>query len=237
MQWIISVANLTNIDYMKRELLTVLNLILLLFVSPSFAQQGNVKIGRLVYQGGGDWYANPTSLPNLIKFCNEYLGTNISKVEDINVGSEEIYNYPFIHMTGHGNVIFNLRETDNLRNYLLSGGFIHIDDNYGMDPYIRKELKKIFPEYDLVELPFDHPIYHQKYDFPNGLPKIHEHDKKPPQGFGILHEGRLICFYTYECDLGDGWEDIDVHNDPEEVRLKALKMGANIIQYVFMGEN
>lgn len=237
MQWIISVANLINIDYMKRELLTVLNLILLLFVSPSFAQQGNVKIGRLVYQGGGDWYANPTSLPNLIKFCNEYLGTNISKVEDINVGSEEIYNYPFIHMTGHGNVIFNLRETDNLRNYLLSGGFIHIDDNYGMDPYIRKELKKIFPEYDLVELPFDHPIYHQKYDFPNGLPKIHEHDKKPPQGFGILHEGRLICFYTYECDLGDGWEDIDVHNDPEEVRLKALKMGANIIQYVFMGEN
>ncbi|NLJ06903.1 MAG: DUF4159 domain-containing protein [Sphingobacteriales bacterium] len=206
--------------------------IILAFFHNSYGQTG-IKIGRLVYRGGGDWYANPTSLPNLVTFCNKNLGTNITGVEDVNVGSEEIFNYPFIHMTGHGNVIFSPQEVQNLRNYLLAGGFLHIDDNYGMDKFVRNEIKKIFPEHELVELPFDHPIYHQKFNFPNGLPKIHEHDGKPPQGFAIVHEGRVVLFYSYECDLGDGWEDQSVHKDPEEVRQKALKMGANLIQYAF----
>ena len=136
-------------------------------------------------------------------------------------------------MTGHGNVIFSNEDIKNLRNYLIGGGFIHIDDNYGMDKYIRRELKKLFPEYELIELPFNHPIFHQKYNFINGLPKIHEHDNKQAQAFGIFHDNRMICLYTYECDLGDGWEDKEVHNDSEATRLKALKMGANIIQFVF----
>ncbi|MFC2114453.1 DUF4159 domain-containing protein [Bacteroidota bacterium] len=209
--------------------------ILLLFGLSVQAQNSNLKIGRLVYRGGGDWYANPTSLPNLIKFANSNLGTNIAEVKDVDAASEELFNYPFIHMTGHGNVVFGLQEIENLRTYLLHGGFLHIDDNYGMDPYIRAEIKKLFPEYELVELPFDHPIYHMSYNFPLGLPKIHEHDKKAPQGFAIIHEGRVVLFYTYECDLGDGWEDQRVHNDPEDVRLRALQMGANILQYAFMG--
>ncbi|MBL6964427.1 MAG: DUF4159 domain-containing protein [Bacteroidetes bacterium] len=198
-------------------------------------QNSSLKMGRLVYRGGGDWYANPTSLPNLMKFSNQHLKTTIAKVDDVDVASEEIYNYPFIHMTGHGNVVFNAQEIENLRNYLLSGGFLHIDDNYGMDIYIRSEIKKVFPEYELVELPFNHPIYHQKYNFHKGLPKIHEHDQKAPQGFAIVHEGRVVLYYTYESDLGDGWEDQRVHNDSEETRLKALQMGANILQYAFMG--
>lgn len=212
--------------------------IILLSSSTSIAfAQSSIKVARLVYQGGGDWYANPTSLPNLVKFCNQNIGTTIAAPEDVEVGSPNIFNYPFIHMTGHGNVVFSPQEIENLRNYLFSGGFLHIDDNYGMDPYIRTELKKVFPEYDLVELPFDHPIFHQKFDFKNGLPKIHEHDGKRPQAFGIIHQGRLILLYTYECDLGDGWEDKDVHKDPDDIRLKALQMGANIVQYVFMGKD
>lgn len=218
-----------------KKLLLILFLIIL--ADAGFSQSGNLKIGRLVYGGGGDWYANPTSLPNLVKFCNTNLGTNIVAAEDVEVGSKDIFNYPFIHMTGHGNVVFSPSETDNLRNYLFSGGFLHIDDNYGMDQFIRTELKRVFPEYDLVELPYSHPIFHQKYEFPHGLPKIHEHDGKPPQAFGIFHHGRMILLYTYECDLGDGWEDKDVHNDSDEIRLKALQMGANILQYVFLGEN
>jgi hypothetical protein len=173
-------------------------------------------------------------LPNLIKFCNANLGTNIDPQQAIvEAGSPEIFNYPFVHMTGHGNVVFSAREADNLRNYLLAGGFLHIDDNYGMDPFIRPQLKKIFPELELVELPFNHPIYNQKYQFPNGLPKIHEHDNKPPKGYGLIYNGRLVCFYTYETDLGDGWEDPEVHGNSVETRTKALRMGANIISYVF----
>ncbi len=199
-----------------------------------FPQDTSVKIGLLKYSGGGDWYANPTSLPNLIKFCNKELNTNIfTDYLTVETGSMDIYSCPLIHMTGHGNVIFSDKDAENLRNYLLAGGFLHIDDNYGMDKYIRREIKKVFPDDEFVEIPFSHPIYHQKYDFPNGLPKIHLHDGKTPQGFGILHKGRLVCFYTYECDLGDGWEDQSVHNDSQETRLKALKMGANIISYVF----
>jgi hypothetical protein len=198
------------------------------FTPPSF------QIGLLKYQGGGDWYANPTSLPNLVKFANRNLSTNISEdIATVDVGSAEIVNYPFLHMTGHGNVVFSDQEVQNLRNYLISGGFLHIDDNYGMDKFIRLQLKRVFPELELLELPFDYPIYHQKYNFPNGLPKIHEHDGKPAQGFGLIYEGRLVVFYSYECDLGDGWEDPAVHGDSEATRLKALQMGANILQYVF----
>jgi hypothetical protein len=206
---------------------------LFLFSFQSFAQKG-VQIALLKYNGGGDWYANPTSLTNLIKFCNDNLKTNlVPDYATVEVGSPEIFNYPFIHMTGHGNWYLNDQEAQNLRNYLIGGGFLHIDDNYGLNPYVRPQLKKVFPELDLVELPFDHPIYHQKFEFPNGLPKIHEHDGKPPQGFGLIYEGRLVCFYSYETDLGDGWEDQDVHHDPEAKRLEALKMGANLISYVF----
>jgi hypothetical protein len=198
------------------------------FIPPSF------QIALLKYSGGGDWYANPTSLPNLVKFANSNLSTNISEdIATVDAGSAEIMNYPFIHMTGHGNVVFSDQELQNLRNYLIAGGFLHIDDNYGMDKFIRPQLKKIFPELDLVELPFSHPIYNQKYNFPSGLPKIHEHDGKAPQGFGLIYEGRLVLFYSYECDLGDGWEDPAVHGDSAPTRLKALQMGANLLQYVF----
>lgn len=208
-------------------------IIFLLSIILSYGQT-SVKIALLKYNGGGDWYANPTSLPNLIKFCNKELLTNIHpEPSTVEVGSADIFNYPFIHMTGHGNVFFSPQEVQNLRNYLIGGGFLHIDDNYGMNDFIRREMKKVFPECDFVELPFSHPIYHQKFSFSKGLPKIHEHDGKPPQGFGIIYEGRLVCFYSYETDLGDGWEDLDVHNDPEEKHIEALKMGANIIQYVF----
>ena len=193
-----------------------------------------VKIALLKYTGGGDWYANPTSLNNLIRFCNQNLNTSIEKENaTVEVGSSDIFNYPFIHMTGHGNVVFSPQEISNLRKYLEGGGFLHIDDNYGLNEYIRKEMKKVFPELDFIELPYAHPIYHQKFDFVKGLPKIHEHDGKAAQGFGLIYKGRLVCFYSYECDLGDGWEDQSVHNDPEPIRLKALQMGANLIRYVF----
>jgi hypothetical protein len=197
------------------------------------ADPPSLRMGLLKYRGG-DWYSNPTSLPNLAKFCNQYLGTNFDlDYGEVEVGSVELYNYAFLHMTGHGNVIFSDAEAENLRNYLIAGGFLHIDDNYGMDPYIRVAMKKVFPELGFIELPFEHEIYRQKFEFKNGLPKIHKHDGKPPQGFGLFWEGRLVCFYSYECDLGNGWEDQAVHNDPEEVRIQALRMGANIIQYVF----
>lgn len=202
----------------------------------AFAQETSVRIALLKYSGGGDWYANPTSLPNLIEFCNRNLKTNIfPDYGTVEAGSPEIFNYPFVHMTGHGNVIFSEQEAKNLRDYLISGGFLHIDDNYGMDQYVRREMKKLFPELEFVELPFSHPVYHQKYHFNQGLPKVHEHDKKAPQGFGLVYEGRVVCFYTYECDLGDGWEDREVHNDPEAVRQEALKMGANIVSFAFGG--
>jgi hypothetical protein len=193
-----------------------------------------LKLALLKYGGGGDWYANPTALTNLARFCNEQLGTDIDPdYATVEVGSAEIFNYPFLHMTGHGNVVFSDQEADNLRQYLLGGGFLHIDDNYGMDPFIRPSLKKVFPELELVELPDDHPVYRQTFSFPRGLPKIHQHDDKPSQGFGIFWEGRLVCFYSFECDLGDGWEDPSVHHDPEEKRLQALRMGANLVQFAF----
>ncbi|WP_394749435.1 DUF4159 domain-containing protein [Spongiimicrobium salis] len=192
------------------------------------------KIATLKYNGGGDWYSNPTALPNLIAFCNRNIGTTITtKPETVEVGNTAIFQYPFLHMTGHGNVFFSQEEADNLRTYLLSGGFLHIDDNYGMEPYLRKELPKVFPDKELIELGADHPIFQQTYSFPEGLPKIHEHEGKRPQAFGIFHNNRLILLFTYESDLGDGWEDEEVHNDPAPIRTKALQMGANIIQYAF----
>lgn len=213
----------------------------LLFLLTPFAilaQEGNFQIAILNYNGGGDWYSNlETSLPNLIEFTNQNLKTNI-KLEQaiVEPSNAELFDYPFIHMTGHGNVVFNMEEVENLRIYLMAGGFLHIDDNYGMDQFVRREIKRIFPNEELVEIPFSHPIYHQKFDFNNGLPKIHEHDGKPPMGYGIVVEGRLVIFYTAECDLGDGWEDPEIHNDSEDTRLKALQMGANILSFVFLGE-
>ncbi|UKN02818.1 DUF4159 domain-containing protein [Paracrocinitomix mangrovi] len=209
-------------------------IVIALIINLSVFGQSSYQVAVLKYSGGGDWYANPTSLPNLVKFCNKNLGTNISeKVETVGAGDPNIFNYPFVHMTGHGNVVFSSEDAENLRNYLLGGGFLHIDDNYGMDKFIRTEIQKVFPNNEFVELPFTHPIFHQKYEFKKGLPKIHEHEDKRPQAFGIMHEGRLICLYTYECDLGDGWEDEEVHGDSESKRTEALKMGANIIQYAF----
>lgn len=206
-------------------------LIFLLCMGPALFAQ---KIALLKYQGGGDWYANPTSLPNLIKFANSNINFALdSKPETVSPGSTDIFQYPFVHMTGHGNVIFSDQEAENLRNYLLSGGFLHIDDNYGMQQYLDKELKKIFPDNQLQELPASHPIFHSAFEFPSGLPKIHEHDAKRPQAFGIYDDDRLVLLFTYESDLGDGWENEEVHHDPQEVRLKALRMGANILKYVF----
>ena len=199
-----------------------------------WSQNTSVRIALVKYGGGGDWYCDPTALPNLIVFCNRELGTNIfPEHSTVDVGSQEIFNFPFVHLTGHGNVVFTDSEVRNLRLYLEAGGFLHIDDDYGLDLFIRREMKKVFPEQEFSELPTSHPIYRQKFTFPDGLPKIHEHDNKPPQAFGLFIGNRLVCLYTYESDLSDGWEDIDVHNDPEEVRQKALKMGANIISYVF----
>jgi hypothetical protein len=209
-------------------------LVILFNLAFNFGFSQTYRIALLKYSGGGDWYANPTSLPNLIKFCNSNLGTNINpEPATVEPGSADIFNYPFVHLTGHGNIVFSDYEARNLRNYLIAGGFLHIDDNYGLDQYIRREMKKVFPESEFIELPFSHPIYHRKYDFPKGLPKIHEHDNKPPQGFGIIYQGRLVVFYSFETDLGDGWEDEEVHNNSYETRLKALKMGANLINYVF----
>jgi len=208
------------------------SILLLLLTTIGYGQR--ITIAKLQYEGGGDWYANKTALPNLIEFCNSQLGTELEFREDVvDVGSVDIFLYPYIYMTGHGNVLFSTLQAQNLRNYLIGGGFLHIDDNYGMDSYVRREMKKVFPEIDFVELPFDHAIYDQKFKFNQGLPKIHQHDGKPPAGYGLIWEGRMVCFYSYESDLGNGWEDQSVYNDPQAIRLEALKMGANIISYVF----
>ena len=194
------------------------------------------QIAVVKYKGGGDYYANPTSLPNLVSFVNRELKMNVAKETPyVEVGSTELFNYPFVHMTGHGNVVFSSADVENLRLYLRSGGFLHISDNYGLDKFIRKEMKKVFPDAEFLEIPFGHPIYHQKYEFNSGLPKIHEHDNKAPQGLGIFIENRLVVFYDFECDLGDGWEDSNVHKDSEAARTKAFQMGANLLQYAFTG--
>lgn len=213
-----------------------LSVVILLSVFSIALQAQNLKLALLVYGGGGDWYANPTALKNLAVFCNQELGTRLDPKEaQVEVGSPDIFNYPFIHMTGHGRWSMTDAEAKNLRTYLESGGFLHIDDNYGLDEYVRPALKQVFPDIELVELPFSHPVYHQKFNFPNGLPKVHEHDKKPPKGFGLIYKGRLVCYYSTETDLGDGWEDPEVHRDAPDKRRLAMQMGANLIQYVFTG--
>lgn len=212
-------------NFMKKILV-----VFLLITTIGFSQE----IALLKYSGGGDWYANPTSLPNLIRFCNQEINTRIKpKPSTVEPGSPDLFSYPFVHMTGHGNVVINDAEVLNLRKYLSGGGFLHIDDNYGMDQYVRKEIKKIFPNNEMVEIPANHPIFQKPYSFPAGIPKIHEHDGKRPQAFGIFVDARLVLLYTHETDLGDGWEDAEVNNDPLEIRQKALKMGANILNYIF----
>ncbi len=219
LSWV-KIKNLTKILVLSMSLLT----------ASSIAQE----LAILKYKGGGDWYGNPTALPNLIAFCNQNINTKITpKPQTVEVGSTDIFQYPLLHMTGHGNVFFSESDAENLRNYLISGGFLHIDDNYGMEPFITKELKKVFPDKDLIELSANHKIFNMPYKFPKGLPKIHEHNGKRPQAFGIFQKDRLLLLFTYESDLGDGWEDTDVHNDPADVREKALKMGANIVKYAF----
>lgn len=209
-------------------------LIAFLALSITTNAQTDLQLALLKYQGGGDWYANPTSLTNLAAYCNSQLDMGLKPdYATVEVGSADLFNYPFVHMTGHGNVVFSSSEADNLRMYLIAGGFLHIDDNYGMDPFIRPAMKSVFPELEFVELPHGHPVYAQFEEFKNGLPKIHKHDDSPARAFGLIWEGRLVCLYTYECDLGDGWEDEAVHNDPPEVRRQALDMGANIVQYAF----
>jgi hypothetical protein len=218
-------------EFLKKSVLIFcLNVLTIVAFSQSY------QIAVLKYKGGGDYYANPTSLPNLVSFVNRELKMNIAKETPyVEVGSTELFNYPFVHMTGHGNVVFSAADAENLRVYLMSGGFLHISDNYGLDKFIRKEMKKVFPDADFVEIPFGHPVYHQKYEFNSGLPKIHEHDNKAPQGLGIFVENRLVVFYDFECDLGDGWEDSNVHKDSEAARTKAFQMGANLLQYAFTG--
>lgn len=208
----------------------ILFIILILAGNLAAAQQ----VAILKYSGGGDWYSNPTALPNLVAYCNDTINTTINtEIATVEPGSSDLFQYPYVHMTGHGNVFFNDADAQNLRNYMLSGGFLHIDDNYGMEPYLRKELVKVFPEYELLEIPSSHPIFQSHVSFPSGLPKIHEHDGARPQAFGIFHEGRLVLLFTYESDLGDGWESPEVHNDPPAVRKLALDMGANILKYIF----
>ena len=221
----------------KSKLKIIGSVLLIVFLGLSAFKpiEPSLKVGLLKYSGGGDWYANlETSLRTLVTFCNQNLGTTISTDQIVvDVASPDLNNFAFVHMTGHGNVVFNAQETQNLRRYLVGGGFLHISDNFGMDKFVRREMKKVFPELEFVELPFNHPIYHQKFDFPNGLPKVHEHEGTAPVGYGLIYNGRLVCFYDYECDLGDGWEDFEVHRDNPEVHQRALKMGANMIQYVF----
>lgn len=210
----------------------------LLIVLLSFTQtkESQNKLAVLKYKGGGDWYSNPSSIKNLIKYCNYHLKTDLASEYDyVSAESAALFQYPFIHMTGHGNVVFNSEEMKNIRTYLKGGGFLHIDDNYGMDPYIRSAIALLFPNESLQIIPKSHAIFHQVYDFPNGLPKIHEHDDKAPEAWGIFLEGQLVLLYTYECDLSDGWEDPEIHNDPEDLRQKAFQMGANIVSYAFDG--
>ena len=224
---------------MPRQLLTIAMAIgfQLIGLPRAEGQANQLKLCRLKYNGGGDWYSSRTALPNLSQYANSHIGTNLAATEAIaEVGSTDIFRYPFCFLTGHGNVVFTDQEAANLRNYLIAGGFLHICDNYGIDPFIRREMKKVFPELLFQVVPFNHPIYHAPYTFSNGLPKVHQHDGKAPMGYGLFWEGRIICFYDYECDLGNGWEDPEVYKDPIEIREKALNMGCNLIYQAFTAD-
>jgi hypothetical protein len=223
-----------NVIFAKIIRMRISLIIFALLTVSAISQAQLTRIALVKYGGGGDWYSDPTALPNLIEFCNRQMNTNIHpEPSTVEIGSPELFNFPFLHLTGHGNIVLSENEALNLRRYLEGGGFLHVDDNYGLDEYFRREIKKVFPDRELIELPASHPIFHQKYSFKDGLPKIHEHDNKPPQAFGIFIEDRMVCLYTYETDLGDGWEDAAVHNNPPELREIALKMGTNIISFVF----
>ena len=203
-----------------------------ILVLTSIISAQDFNIARIQYSGGGDWYADPSSLPNLIDFISDKTNIKIESSEyKIKLTSESLYGHTFLYLTGHGNIRFNDEEIGALRNHLLKGAFLHADDNYGMHDSFKREMKKVFPEKEWVELPIDHPIYSCYFNLPNGLPKIHEHDGKPPQGLGLFDNKRLIVFFTYESDLGDGWEDSEVHNNPEVVRQSALQMGTNIVWF------
>lgn len=236
MKWSVVSNQFSVLKLFKGSLRCTAHFLLFTFtflLTTAFTFPPTYKIGKLKYAGGGDWYANRTALSNLVAFCNKNIATNFAADEGIvEIGSAELYNYPFVYMTGHGNVTFNAQEVANLRKYLIGGGFLHIDDNYGLDKFIRPQMKKVFPELNFVELPANHKIYNQKFKFANGLPKIHEHDNKRPQGFALIYKGRVVCYYSYECDLGNGWEDFGTYpSDTQESRNNALKMGANLIQY------
>lgn len=210
----------------------ILGVLALVLIARSAGAQEAMTIGRLQYEGGGDWYANPSSLPNLLKAIRERTGFRTADREKVvKLTDEDLWQLPFLHMTGHGNVKWSDRDLSIIRDYLRQGGFLHIDDNYGMDESIRKEIGRLFPDRTLVEVPWDHAIYRLVYPFPKGLPKIHEHDGKPAQGFGIFLEGRLVLYYSYQTDLGDGWEDPDVHRDPPEKHEAAIRMGVNLFAY------
>ncbi len=217
---------------MKYLINIVLVYLLVLLQTGICQEEPHFKIARLKYEGGGDWYSNETSLPNLIKFINSSSNVRIQEKEEVvEPGGSQIFQYPYVYMTGHGNISFSESDAKNLRTYLISGGFLHIDDNYGMfkNGYIRREMKEVFPELTFIPLPFNHDIYLEHFKFEDGLPKIHEHDNLPPQGLALIYEGRVVVYYTVETDLGDGWEDPNVHNDPQEIRELALQMGANIV--------
>ena len=193
---------------------------------------GSFGITRIQYSGGGDWYSDPSSLPNLLKFISGYTNIEVNQTENrARIGEDEFYNNYYLYLTGHGNISFSDNEAQILRNFLLSGGFLHADDNYGMDKYFKREMKKVFPDKDWIEIPKSHPLFNIQFKFSNGLPKIHEHDNKRPQAFALFHDNKIIAIYTYEADLGDGWEDPSVHQNPDSKRKEALKMGTNIILY------
>ncbi|MBT3478340.1 MAG: DUF4159 domain-containing protein [Candidatus Marinimicrobia bacterium] len=209
-----------------------INIILRILVFTTLLPAQAFSIARVHYGGGGDWYGDPSSLPNLL----EFISTNTSIIVEpneyrIKLTDPELFSHSFLYLTGHGNIRFSEDEVGILRDYLLKGGFLHADDNYGMDASFRREMKRVFPDKEWVNIPFNHDIYHAFYEFPNGLPKVHEHDGKPPQGLGLFEGEQLIAFYSYESDLGDGWEDIEVHNDPQSIRREALKMGVNIVWF------
>ncbi|MEZ4702199.1 MAG: DUF4159 domain-containing protein [Rhodothermales bacterium] len=218
---------------MRQLLRSLFFIAMCLAAIPAPAQdQYSMHIARIKYGGGGDWYGDEQSLWELLAFARRETLMDVAPREDVvELSSDKLYSYPYVYLTGHGNVRFTADEARRLRHYLEGGGFLHIDDNYGLDRHIRREMKKVFPEQEFVELPFDHPVFHSHFEFPAGLPKIHEHDGKPPQGFGLFVDGRLVVFYSYESDLGDGWEPKEVHHVPDNMRLAALRMGVNLLSY------
>lgn len=223
-------------DCFKKHRYWQKNLLALLFVltTVTFAQnESQFRIGRLKYSGGSDWYNDPSAEVNLLQYAREHAGIDaIPRYEFVELSSDKLFTFPMLFLTGHGNIVFSDYEVQRLRTYLLRGGFLYVDDDYGLDKAFRREIKKVFPDASLVELPFSHGLYHCWYDFSSGTPKIHKHDDGIPQGFGIFYEGRLVVFYTYEANPSDGWADAEVHNDPPEIREKALQFGTNILVWV-----